>query len=443
MGRRFRKPKLPQGDFEAHIQSLSHDGKGVARIDEKATFIQGALAGEKITFRYTNRKKSYDEGLVTSVIEASPDRVQPKCAHYEICGGCSLQHLDADKQIEAKQQVLLDNLEHISKLSAQSILPPLTNDSVWGYRRKARLGVKNVPKKGKVLVGFRERASSFVADLTLCPVLHPRVGELLPQLSELVEGLSINAKLPQVEVAMDDDQCVLIFRILEDLTDTDAVAIKAFGEAHDIIPYTQRGGPDTVVPLSGIPADLHYALPDQDLELGFLPGDFTQVNTDINRKMINRALDMLDLNQNDTVLDLFCGVGNFTLPLATQAGNVVGVEGDEGLVQRAKSNAERNKLSNVDFYAANLYEELKPQPWLSQSFTKALIDPPRSGALEILPLINKMGIETLLYISCYPGTLARDAGVLVNEMGYTLVSAGVMDMFPHTGHVESIALFKK
>jgi len=443
MGRRFRKPKLPQGDFEAQIQSLSHDGKGVARIDEKATFIQGALAGEKITFRYTNRKKSYDEGLVTSVIEASPDRVQPKCAHYEICGGCSLQHLDADKQIEAKQQVLLDNLEHIGKVSAQSILPPLTNDSVWGYRRKARLGVKNVPKKGKVLVGFRERASSFVADLTLCPVLHPRVGELLPQLSELVEGLSINAKLPQVEVAMDDEQCVLIFRILEDLTDTDAAAIKAFGEAHDIIPYTQCGGPDTVIPLSGIPADLHYALPDQNLELGFLPGDFTQVNTDINRKMINRALDMLDLNQNDTVLDLFCGVGNFTLPLATQAGTVVGVEGDEGLVQRAKSNAERNKLANVDFYAANLYEELKPQPWLNQHFTKALIDPPRSGALEILPLINKMGIETLLYISCYPGTLARDAGVLVNEMGYTLVSAGVMDMFPHTGHVESIALFKK
>jgi len=443
MGRRFRKPKLPQGDFEAQIQSLSHDGKGVARIDEKATFIQGALAGEKITFRYTNRKKSYDEGLVTSVIEASPDRVQPKCAHYEICGGCSLQHLDADKQIEAKQQVLLDNLEHIGKVSAESILPPLTNDSVWGYRRKARLGVKNVPKKGKVLVGFRERASSFVADLTLCPVLHPRVGELLPQLSELVEGLSINAKLPQVEVAMDDEQCVLIFRILEDLTDADAAAIKAFGEAHDIIPYTQRGGPDTVVPLSGIPANLHYALPDQNLELGFLPGDFTQVNTDINRKMINRALNMLDLNQNDTVLDLFCGVGNFTLPLATQAGTVVGVEGDEGLVQRAKSNAERNKLANVDFYAANLYEELKPQPWLHQTFTKALIDPPRSGAIEILPLIKKMGIETLLYISCYPGTLARDAGVLVNEMGYTLVSAGVMDMFPHTGHVESIALFKK
>ena len=443
MGRRFRKPKLPQGDFEAHIQSLSHDGKGVARIDEKATFIQGALAGEKITFRYTNRKKSYDQGLVTSVIEASPDRVQPKCAHYEICGGCSLQHLDSDKQIEAKQQVLLDNLEHLGKVSAQSILPPLTNDSVWGYRRKARLGVKNVPKKGKVLVGFRERASSFVADLSLCPVLHPRVGELLPQLSQLVEGLSINAKLPQIEVAMDDEQCVLIFRILEDLTDADALAIKAFGEAHDVIPYTQRGGPDTVVPLSGIPADLHYALPDQNLELGFLPGDFTQVNTDINRKMISRALDMLDLNQNDTVLDLFCGVGNFTLPLATQAGTVVGVEGDEGLVQRAKSNAERNKLSNVDFYAANLYEELKPQPWLSQSFTKALIDPPRSGALEILPLINKMGIETLLYISCYPGTLARDAGLLVNEMGYTLVTAGVMDMFPHTGHVESIALFKK
>lgn len=443
MTRRRRRPRLPEGSFEAHIDSMSHDGRGVARVEEKATFIQGALPGEDVRFRYTMRKRSHDEGLVTDVLSASEQRVSPLCSHYDICGGCSLQHMDAEKQILAKQGVLLDNLKHIGKVEPQSVLPPLRNDTPWGYRRKARLGVKWVPKKGKVLVGFRERGSSFVADLHECHVLHPRVGKLLPQLSEMIGQLSIRDRVPQIEMAMDDDRCVLIFRVLEALNADDRQLLRQFGDRHNIVPYLQPGGPDTVEPLDAGGVDLHYELPAEDLELGFLPGDFTQVNTDINRKMVARALQMLALDEQDRVLDLFCGVGNFTLPLARHAGMVFGVEGDSGLVERAKANAWRNRLDNVEFFTANLYEELAPAAWLERQYNKALLDPPRSGAQQILHLLPKMGVETILYISCYPGTLARDAGELVREHGYRLVSAGVMDMFPHTAHVESIALFQR
>ena len=443
MTRRRRRPRLPEGDFPAHIDSMSHDGRGVARIEDKATFIQGALPGEDVHFRYTARKRSHDEGQVSEVLSASPQRVEPRCEHYAICGGCSLQHMGPQAQIEAKQAVLLENLQHIGKVEPQSVLPPLLNDSPWGYRRKARLGVKYVAKKGKVLVGFRERGNSFVADLARCHVLHPRVGELLPQLGEMIDSLSIRDRVPQIEMAMDDERCVLIFRILDALSPDDMQTLLAFGEQHNVIPYVQPGGPDTVAPLGAEPADLRYSLPNQDLELAFLPGDFTQVNTDINRKMVSHALEMLQAKNSDRVLDLFCGVGNFTLPLARHAGTVVGVEGDAGLVQRARDNAQRNGLENVEFFTANLYEELAPTSWLKQSFNKALLDPPRSGAQQVLHLLPKMGVDTILYISCYPGTLARDAGELVNEQGYQLVSAGVMDMFPHTAHVESIALFRK
>jgi 23S rRNA (uracil1939-C5)-methyltransferase len=443
MTRRRRRQRIPAGDFEATVVDMSHDGRGVARVDDKATFIQGALPGETVRFRYTRCKKGHDEGLVTEVLQAAPERVHPGCAHYTLCGGCSLQHMAPEAQIAAKQQVLLDNLQHIGKVQPQSVLPPLINDSPWGYRRKARLGVKYVVKKGKVLVGFRERGSAFVAELERCPVLHPRVGELLPQLRELIEGLSVREQLPQIEMAMDDERCVLIFRNLQPLSADDQDKLAHFGSEHNVIPYLQPGGPDTVAPLRGEPVDLHYALPAENLELGFLPGDFTQVNTDINRQMVARAMQMLQPGEGDRVLDLFCGVGNFTLPLARHAGQVVGVEGDQGLVERARQNAQRNALHNIEFHVANLYEELAPAGWLQQSFNKALIDPPRSGALEVLPLLPKLGVDTLLYISCYPGTLARDAGELVHRHGYRLESAGVMDMFPHTAHVESIALFKR
>jgi len=442
VGRRRRRVRLPEGEFEAEISSMGHDGRGVALVEGKATFVHGALPGEKVNFRYLNRRRSHDEGQVISVIQPSEDRVEPRCDHYGVCGGCSLQHLEPSMQMQAKQAVLMDNFQQIGGVEPESILPPIVNDSPWGYRRKARLGVKDVARKGKVLVGFRERGSSFVADLLKCHVLHPRVGELLPALSALVESLSIRNRLPQIEMAMDDERCVLILRILDPLSIADERLLKEFQASHALVFYLQPGGPDTVAPLS-VGIDLHYHLPDHDVILGFLPSDFTQVNTDINRKMIAHAMTLLELQASDRVLDLFCGIGNFTLPIARQCEQVVGVEGSAGLVERARANAGRNRISNAEFFAADLYNELLAEPWMQRRFDKALMDPPRSGALQVLPMLPKMGIKRIVYVSCYPGTLARDAGELVKKHGYRLVSAGVMDMFPHTAHVESIALFEK
>lgn len=440
MSRKRRRARLPEGEYQAEIDAMGHDGRGIARIQEKATFIHGALPGETVMFRYTERRRNHDAGRVTQVLQAAPDRVQPKCQHYAVCGGCSLQHLAPHAQVLAKQAILLDNFRQIGKLEPGQVLPPLTNQEPWGYRRKARLGVKYVAKKGKVLVGFRERASSFVADIAHCPVLHPQVGEKLPAISACIDRLSIRDKVPQIEVAMDDAQCVLIFRVLEPPSAQDKARLADLAGQHGYTVYLQPAGPDSVQPL-GLAADLHYQLPQHQITLGFLPQDFTQVNSEINRQMVDRAIGLLELQAQDQVLDLFCGVGNFTLALAKYAGRVAGVEGDAGLVQRARENAARNGLGNVDFYTANLYEALQPANWLQQTFNKALIDPPRSGAQQILHLLPKLGVERLVYVSCYPGTLARDAGGLVHGHGYRLVSAGVMDMFPHTAHVESIALF--
>ncbi|MGD9163630.1 MAG: 23S rRNA (uracil(1939)-C(5))-methyltransferase RlmD, partial [Chromatiales bacterium] len=332
---------------------------------------------------------------------------------------------------------------HIGRVAPEQVLPPLLGDDTWGYRRKARLGVRYVPKKGGALVGFRERGSSKVADISCCHVLHPRVGELLPQLRALIDALSIPNQVPQIEMAMGDEICVLIFRVLEPLSDEDLKLFSEFGPEHRVAVYLQEGGPETVKPLDGVAVELTYRLPEYDLTLHFLPSDFTQVNSDINRQMVHRAVQMLELQPRDRVLDLFCGLGNFTLPLARRAGSVTGVEGEAGLVARARDNAQRNGLANTCFYTANLYEPLEQEPWLNQRFNKALLDPPRSGAQEVLPHLSKLGVERIVYVSCYPGTLARDAGILVNEQGYRLLSAGVMDMFPHTAHVESIALFEK
>lgn len=442
MGRRRRRPRVPEGEFEAEITAMGHDGRGIARVDGKATFVHGALPGETVTFRYLKRRRNHDEGQVVNVLQASAQRVQPRCAHYGICGGCSLQHLDPAAQIVAKQGVLMDNFRQIGQVEPATILDPVLNEAPWGYRRKARLGVKDVARKEKVLVGFRERGSSFVADIDTCHVLHPRVGELLPALSKLIEGLSISHRLPQIEMAMDDDRCVLILRILDPLTEEDQQQLLAFQNAHDLTFYLQPGGPDTVAPLSES-TDLYYSLPDYGLTLGFLPSDFTQVNTDINRKMIAHAMHLLEPQDTDRVLDLFCGIGNFTLPIARHSALAVGVEGDAGLVERARANATRNGLANTEFFTADLYGELQAEPWMQQSFDKALLDPPRSGAQQVLEYLPRMGIKRIVYVSCYPGTLARDAGELVGKHGYRLVSAGVMDMFPHTAHVESIALFER
>ncbi len=442
MGRSRRK-KLPVEPVAATIESLSHDGRGVARIDGKTVFIHGALPGEEVLFTYSAQRRHYDEGVAQQIVRASAERVEPRCPHFGVCGGCSLQHLDSGAQIRSKQQVLLEAFQRIGGIEPEEILAPLVTATPWGYRRKARLGVKYVPKKGKVLVGFRERGSSFVTDLSRCDVLHPKVGELITPLSELIGALSIRDRVPQIEVAMGDVACVLVFRILDGLSEDDRRKMQGFGGEHDLSIYIQPGGPETVQPLYGTAADLSYGLPEFHLEIRFLPTDFTQVNSELNRLMVGRAVEMLAPEAEDRVLDLFCGVGNFTLPLARRCSGVVGVEGDSELVARARDNARDNGISNVRYYTANLYESLEKEPWLLESFDKALLDPPRSGAQEVLRHLPKLGIGRIVYVSCYPGTLARDAGELVKQHGYRLLAAGVMDMFPHTAHVESIALFEK
>lgn len=439
---RSRRRKLPQEPVAATIESMSHDGKGVTHLDGKATFIHGALPQEEVMFRYSKKTKNHDEGIAIEVIKPSKDRVEPPCEHFALCGGCSLQHLSVEHQLQSKQNALMEAFKRIGKVEPEQILPPLTTGTSLGYRRKARLGVKYVAKKGKVLVGFRERGSGFLADLTACKVLHPKVGNLLTPLGDLMFEVSIRERIPQIEVSMGDDECVLVFRILEPLTPEDEQLLIAFAKEHSVAIYTQDAGPDSIRPLSD-PVQLSYRLTNYDLTLEFLPNDFTQVNTELNRLMLGHALELLQPEKSDRILDLFCGLGNFTLPIAQRCEEVVGVEGDSELVQRARANAELNQIGNSRYYTANLYENLEKEPWLSERFGKALLDPPRSGAQEVLEHLPKLGIQRIVYVSCYPGTLARDAGILVNDLGYKLRSAGVMDMFPHTAHVESIALFEK
>ncbi|PCI18998.1 MAG: 23S rRNA (uracil(1939)-C(5))-methyltransferase RlmD [Piscirickettsiaceae bacterium] len=439
--RRNRRKTLPPETAKATIESLAHDGRGVAHLDDRAVFIQGALPGEEVVFEYTKKKRDIAEGRVTEVLVASADRVEPGCVHYSICGGCSFQHLAPKQQIIAKQKILLNQFKSISKLEGFECWPALTGP-YWGYRHRARLGVKDVVKKGRVLVGFREKASPFLAEIEQCEVLHPSVGKRLMDLSALVGSLSIKNKLPQIEVSVGDDRVALVLRILEPISDQDYVRLKEFEDSFNLDIYLQSKGPDTIVPLTGEKLDLTYRLPN-DVTLYFGPSDFVQVNVDINRQMIKRALDTLSLNENDQVLDLFCGLGNFTLPMAREAGHITGVEGSEDLIKRAKANANKNNITNTSFYASNLMENIDKEPWALKTYNKVLIDPPRLGAKEILPWLVKWKAEQVLYISCNPSTLARDAGILVNELGYTLKKAGVMDMFPHTSHVESIALFEK
>jgi 23S rRNA (uracil1939-C5)-methyltransferase len=350
--------------------------------------------------------------------------------------------MQAEAQILAKQEVLLENFERIGKVSPAEVLPPLTGPH-WGYRRKARMGVRNVPKKGRVLIGFREKRAPYVVDMHRCEVLHPSVGEHLDELSEMIGSLEACSRIAQIEVAVDDSQTALVFRNLDPLSEADESNMVAFAQAHDMHFFLQPGGPDTVTPLWPEQTQLSYALPEFEVKFNFTPTGFTQVNTDINRKMVPYAIDMLEVGKNERVLDLFCGIGNFTLPLARRAKEVVGVEGLDILVQRARENAELNAIDNVEFHVADLAKEVELLPWWSQGFDKVLLDPARDGAMEAIPHIAKLGVKRIVYVSCNPATLARDAGLLVNEHGYKLEKAGVMDMFPHTAHVESIALFTK
>lgn len=442
MARRNRRQRLPKDPVETEIESLSHDGRGVARIDGKAIFIAGALAGETVKFLYTRKHSKYDEGKTVEVLQAVEDRVEPKCQHFSICGGCSLMHLSPEAQLQLKQNTLTEHLSHFGGLEPAQWLAPLKGP-LWGYRRKARLGVKHVPKKERVLVGFREKGSPYLALLDQCEVLDQRVGSRLAELGEMIAGLEAYNRIAQIEVAMDDDNVALIFRNLDSLSEADQQALVDYGQKNKLWIYLQSGGPDTVTPLWPASPQLSYQ-PETGLTLDFEPNDFTQVNADINKDMIQRAIELLELKDQDRVLDLFCGLGNFTLPLAKRVGHVIGVEGDAALVKHAENNAIKNKLDNALFEQADLTQtELKDYAWAKLGFNKILLDPPRSGAFEVLHQLAALGAERIVYVSCNPATLARDAGELVSNHGYKLVSAGIMDMFPHTSHVESIALFIK
>ena len=442
MSRRRRRSRLPVDPVEAAIDSLTHDGKGVAHVDGKATFIRGALPGESVTFVYTLKRRSHDEGQCVQVLTPAADRVTPQCPHAGICGGCVLQHLNADKQIAAKADQLRDCLQRIGQVQPRMWLAPLTGPH-WGYRHKARLGVKYLEKTDRMLVGFREAGSAKVAEIDRCDILHPSIGARIGELRALMRTLQGRARIPQLEVAVADRRAALIIRHLDPLSDSDQAALRQFREASGISLYLQPGGPDTVAPLDGQGCELTYALDDGQLCMAFRPQDFTQINPHINREMLAAALGHLALDGTDRVLDLFCGLGNFTLPIARRAGCVVGVEGDDGLVAQARDNAARNHIGNAEFFTANLFEDQTDAPWMTQSFTKVLLDPPRSGAAQLIPQIARLQPQRIVYVSCHPGTLARDAGLLVNQHGYTLRSAGVMDMFPHTAHVESMAVFER
>jgi 23S rRNA (uracil1939-C5)-methyltransferase len=428
--------------IEVDITDFTHDGRGVARIDGKAVFVAGALPGERARIRLTKRSRSFDEAKVEELLTRSPDRVEPRCVHFGTCSGCSLQHLPPAAQIKAKQRVLADNFERIGKVEPERWLDPLS-DEAWGYRRKGRLSVKWVAKKDKVLVGFREDNPRFVADLSICHTLLPQVGERLAALGELVGSLEAKTSIAQIEIAAGDDTVALTFRNLQPLSGPDCAALIAFGQAHDLAILLQPGGPDSVTPLWPEQAALSFRIPDSDVDIAFEPLDFIQVNAGMNRRMIARTLDLLDLQSTDSVLDLFCGLGNFTLPIARRAGRIVGVEGEAALVARSRANAARNAIANTEFFAADLATDQREAPWAQRHYDKLLLDPPRSGAAAVLEYLPRKGTDRIVYVSCHPGSLARDAGTLVAQHGFRLAAAGVMDMFPHTAHVESIALFER
>ena len=443
---RSRSPRIDKTPFQTDILDLSHDGRGVARREGeggKVTFISGALPHETVMAEQTGKSRHFDEAKTVEVLKASPHRVEPRCPHFGVCAGCVLQHLEESQQIVAKQQVLTDNLTRIGHVTPGTVLPALVGDS-WGYRRKGRFSVRRVEKKDKTLVGFRELDPRFVADLSQCLTVIPEIGTKVSALSEFIETLDGKRDIPQIEFIGGDAAIALTVRHLQPLSDADKQAWTAFGQQHGFAIYLQSGGLETVAPLWPVEGvALSFALPQWNVELAFRPLDFIQVNAKLNQQMIAHALTLLDAQPDERVLDLFCGLGNFTLPLARTVREVVGVEGEAGLVARAKENAVRNGLDNAEFHAADLTQDQRNASWMKQGFDKLLLDPPRSGAIDVLQQLPLKQFKRIVYVSCHPGSLARDAGYLVNEQGFTLVSAGAMDMFPHTAHVESIAVFEK
>ena len=428
---------------ELEITGLTHDARGVAHVDGKAAFVGGALPGERVKVAHLHRGKSFDHGQVEQVLRASADRVAVRCAHFGVCAGCSLQHLAPHAQIAAKQEQLLSDLRKFAQCEPEQLLPPLVG-LPWGYRRKARLSVKDVLKKGRVLVGFREIDGRYVADIQRCHTLLPAVGERIAELVELVSGLACRREIAQIEVAAGDDETALVFRHLKPLSAGDQAALCAFGAQHQLQIWLQPGGTETVHACYPLGAKLSYQLPEFDVRIAFQPLDFVQVNREINQQMVHQALSLLDLHPGESVLDLYCGLGNFTLPMARRGALVTGVEGDAGLVARARANAEANGLAaQVNYAVADLSLEHKDATWAQLGYDKLLLDPPRAGAAEVWTYLPRSSVRRIVYVSCSPATLARDTQVLVREHGFKLKAAGVMDMFTHTSHVESMALFER
>lgn len=427
------------------ITGISHEGRGIAHINGKITFIENALLGETVLITYNKKRRTYDEARSIQILKASTDRIQPECLHYNTCGGCSLQHLSNQAQLQHKEKTLVDQLTHFAKIKPKSLLPPLKGTN-WGYRRRARLGVKYVAKKQAVLVGFREKNGHYLAQLQTCKTLDPRVGQLLVPLQQLIHKLNAFQAIPQIEAAMGDEILGLVFRHLSPLDSSDQMQLKKFAEQHQIQLYLQPGNENSthcIWPKD--PKLLSYHLENKGykpLELLFEPKHFIQINADINQAMIQRAMELLSPNFSDRILDLFCGLGNFSLPLATRCQFVVGVEGHAELVERAKANARHNAINNTQFFTADLTSSILEEAWAQQAFNKILLDPPRSGALEIIQQIADWNVEKIVYVSCNPASLARDAGELVKQ-GYSLQQAGIMDMFPQTHHSEAICLFTR
>jgi 23S rRNA (uracil1939-C5)-methyltransferase len=450
MARSYKRRKFPlmpenkSQQIPVIVESLDQEGRGVARVDGKVIFIEGALTGETVSYSSYRKKPSFELAQVTQIHKPSPLRVQPKCKHFGVCGGCSMQHLDARAQVAVKQRILEDSLWHIGRIKAETIQRPIYGQT-WGYRERARLSVRHVIKKGKTLVGFHEKRSSFVADMQHCEILAPKIAGLLPLLAELVSGLSIRDRLPQIEVAVGDHVDVLVLRVMDTPSSSDEAALRAFADRHHIQFWLQTGGYDTIAPFHPLDSPvLSYSLPEFGITMPFAPSEFTQVNSALNRVMISRAMRLLDPQPGERIADFFCGLGNFTLPIAKSGAQVLGIEGSDALVSRAKQNAEFNGLAdNAKFVTMNLFAMTEDVYNKLGKFDKLLIDPPRDGALE---LVKSLGGENapqcIVYVSCSPATLARDAAELV-QRGYVLKSAGVMNMFPHTSHVESIVAFEK
>lgn len=434
--------KRTEAPFELEIDDLTLEGQGVGRHEGKACFVADALPGERVLVTPMGRKRNYDTARLERILRKSPDRVEPPCRWFGTCGGCRLMHLSVPAQRQIKEKTLFAALERLGKVQPAQRLPPII-DSDLGYRRTARLGVKYVARKGGTLVGFRERGGRYLADMLDCRVLHPAIGDRITILRELINGLELREFIPQIETVVDDTGlAALIFRHLRPLSDADQERLRVFAEIEGVQVFLQSAGPDSVLPLAGPKQSLLYGHPESHVEVQFTPLDFIQVHPEVNRQMVRQAIHWLAVDAESQVLDLYCGLGNFTLPLARQAGSVLGIEGDEKMLERARLNAQRQKIANTRYVQADLDQlDGNALPWSEQGFDRALLDPPRTGAAAAVRVIGDLAIPRLVYVSCNPATLARDAATLVHEYGYQLLAAGILDMFPHTAHVESMAVF--